>query len=343
MSNEKRVLPLRLHGGTRPGAELTMAITAFDFEKPLIELEQRLQESEQQDPRDEAAIQQLRAELEQKQREVYSQLTPWQRVLLARHADRPHSMDYVTAVMTDFVELHGDRLFADDKAVQCGFATFEGRPVAVVAQQKGRDTKENLVRNWGMSHPEGYRKAMRVMRLAEKFRMPVVVFIDTPGAFPGIGAEERGQAEAIARNIRDMFTLEVPVICVVVGEGASGGALGVGVGDCILMLENAWYCVISPEGCAAILWKDRAMAEQAAQHLKLTAPDLMELGIADDIIPEPLGGAHRNPTETFENVRTKLAEWIGRFADKSAEELVEHRYAKFRAMGRFLEEDAAAE
>ena len=314
-----------------------MAITAFDFEKPLVELEQRIQETEQLEPRDEVALAQLRDELERRQREIYAQLSPWQRVLLARHADRPHSMDYVQALMTDFIEVHGDRFYADDKAVQCGFATFAGRPVAVVAQQKGRDTKENLVRNWGMSHPEGYRKAMRVMRLAEKFGMPIIVFIDTPGAFPGIGAEERGQAEAIARNIRDMFTLQVPVVCVVVGEGASGGALGVGVGDCVLMLENSWYCVISPEGCAAILWKDRAMAEQAAQHLKLTAPDLIELGVADDIIPEPLGGAHRNPEDTFINVKQKLEEWLLKFVDKTGEELVEHRYAKFRAMGRYLE------
>ena len=314
-----------------------MAITAFDFEKPLIELEQKIQETEQAEPRDEGAIQGLREELERKQREIYSQLTPWQRVLLARHTDRPHSMDYVKAVMTHFIELHGDRYFADDQAVQCGFATFRGRPVAVVAQQKGRDTKENLHRNWGMSHPEGYRKAMRVMRLAEKFGMPVVVFIDTPGAFPGIGAEERGQAEAIAKNIREMFTIETPILCVVVGEGASGGALGVGVGDCILMMENSWYCVISPEGCAAILWKDRAMAEQAAQYLKLTPPDLMGLGIADEIIPEPLGGAHRSPEEAFAHVGDAIERWLVKLSPLPKDELLEKRYQKFRAMGRFVD------
>ncbi len=319
-----------------------MAITAFDFEKPLVELEQKLQETENKEPRDETAVRQLRDELERRQREVYSQLSPWQRVLVARHTDRPHSLDYVGAIMTDFLELHGDRCYGDDQAVVCGLAAFKGRPVAIVAQQKGRDTKENLVRNWGMSHPEGYRKAMRVMRLAEKFHMPVVVFIDTPGAFPGIGAEERGQAEAIARNIRDMFMIRTPVICIVVGEGASGGALGVGVGDCVLMLENSWYCVISPEGCAAILWKDRAMAEQAAQHLKLTAPDLIELGIADEIIPEPLGGAHRNPEDTYVQVAQAIEKWLAKLGETPLDELLEGRYRKFRSMGRFLDTSSEA-
>jgi acetyl-CoA carboxylase carboxyl transferase subunit alpha len=314
-----------------------MAITAFDFEKPLVELENQIQEGEKLEPRDEAALQALRDELERKQRDIYSQLTPWQRVLVARHADRPHSMDFVRALMTGYVELHGDRFFADDKAMICGFATFRGQRLCVVCQQKGKDTKENLQRNWGMSHPEGYRKAMRVMRLAEKFGVPIVVFIDTPGAFPGIGAEERGQAEAIARNIRDMFTVEVPIICIVVGEGASGGALGVGVGDCVLMLENSWYCVISPEGCAAILWKDRGMAERAAQQLKLTAPDLIELNVIDGIIPEPLGGAHRNAQATFENVANALEVRLDALCSMSKEELLDHRYRKFRAMGRFID------
>lgn len=314
-----------------------MAITAFDFEKPLVELEQQLQEREQQEPRDEAAVHELREELERKQREIYSQLSPWQRVLVARHMDRPHALDYVRAMMSDFVEIHGDRSFADDKAVVCGFATFNGQRVAVIGQQKGKDTKENLKRNWGMSHPEGYRKAMRVMRLAEKFGMPVVVFIDTPGAFPGIGAEERGQAEAIARNIRDMFTLQTPVICIVIGEGASGGALGVGVGDCVTMLENSWYCVISPEGCAAILWKDRGMAERAAAQLKLTANDLIELNVIDEIIPEPLGGAHRNPKETYENVAKVLQSRLETLCSLPKELLLERRYQKFRAMGQFID------
>ncbi|MCX7718468.1 MAG: acetyl-CoA carboxylase carboxyltransferase subunit alpha [Candidatus Sumerlaeaceae bacterium] len=314
-----------------------MAITTFDFEKPLLELEQKLAEAEQAEPRDDAMLAQLREELERRQREIYSQLSPWQRVLVARHQDRPHSLDYVKAMMTDFIEIHGDRAFGDDQAMVCGFATFRGRPLAVVAQQKGRDTKENLMRNWGMSHPEGYRKALRVMRLAEKFRLPIVVFIDTPGAFPGIGAEERGQAEAIARNIRDMFTIEVPIICVVVGEGASGGALGVGVGDTILMLENSWYCVISPEGCAAILWKDRGQAERAAEQLKLTPPDLMELGIIDEIIPEPLGGAHKRPEDTYANVAAALERWMAQLTAVPVDELIERRYQKYRSMGRFVD------
>lgn len=314
-----------------------MPITTFDFEKPLLELEQRLSETERQEPRDEAAVNELRGELERLQREIYSQLTPWQRVLVARHVDRPRALDYVRAMMTDFVELHGDRCFSDDQAMVTGFATFRGQPVTVICQQKGKDTKENIARNWGMSHPEGYRKAMRVMRLAEKFSLPVVVFIDTPGAFPGIGAEERGQAEAIARNIRDMFTLRTPVVCIDIGEGASGGALGVGVGDVVLMLENSWYCVISPEGCAAILWKDRGMAEKAAEHLKMTAPDLLELGVIDEIIPEPLGGAHRNPEQTFRNVGEVLERRLAELARMPVDRLLDLRYNKFRNMGKFLD------
>lgn len=314
-----------------------MPVTTFDFEKPLLELEQKLNEFEQQEPRDEAVVAEMRGEFERMQREIYSQLTPWQRVLVARHVDRPRALDYVRAIMSDFVELHGDRGFADDQAMVTGFATFRGRSVALICQQKGKDTKDNIHRNWGMSHPEGYRKAMRVMKLAEKFRLPIVVLIDTPGAFPGIGAEERGQAEAIARNIRDMFTLQTPVVCIDIGEGASGGALGVGVGDAVLMLENSWYCVISPEGCAAILWKDRGMAEKAAEHLKMTAPDLLELGVIDEIIPEPLGGAHRNPDQTFVNVADVLERRLAELTQIPAERLLDLRYNKFRNMGRFLD------
>lgn len=320
-----------------------MPITTFDFEKPLLELEQRLNETEKQEPRDDNAVAELRGELERMQREIYSQLTPWQRVLVARHVDRPRALDYVRALMTDFIELHGDRGYSDDQAMVTGFATFRGRSVAVICQQKGKDTKDNIYRNWGMSHPEGYRKAMRVMRLAEKFRLPIVVLIDTPGAFPGIGAEERGQAEAIARNIRDMFTLETPVVCIDIGEGASGGALGVGVGDALLMLENSWYCVISPEGCAAILWKDRGMAEKAAEHLKMTAPDLLELGIIDEIIPEPLGGAHRNPDQTFVNVADVLERRLAELSQIPVDRLLDLRYNKFRNMGRFLDLSPADE
>jgi len=243
----------------------------------------------------------------------------------------------VDAIMTDFMELHGDRAFGDDKAMVTGFATFRGRPVAVICQQKGKDTKDNIFRNWGMAHPEGYRKALRIMRMAEKFKLPVVVFIDTPGAFPGIGAEERGQAEAIARNIREMFTVEVPIVCVVIGEGASGGALGVGVGDAILMLENSWYCVISPEGCAGILWKTPTMAQAAAEQLKLTPPDLIELGIADEVIPEPDGGAHRNPQATFDNTADALEKRLAPLCEMDTDQLLDRRYKKYRYMGRFID------
>jgi acetyl-CoA carboxylase carboxyl transferase subunit alpha len=314
-----------------------MSISTFDFEKPLLEFEARVQELEKADPPDESALAEAREQLRRKQIEVYSHLSPWQRVLLARHNDRPRSLDFVSALMTDFVELHGDRAFADDKACITGFATFRGKPIAVVAQQKGKDTSDNIHRNWGMSHPEGYRKAMRVMRLAEKFGLPVIVFIDTPGAFPGIGAEERGQAEAIARNIRDMFTVRTTIICLVIGEGASGGALGVGVGDSVLMMENAWYCVISPEGCAAILWKDRAMAGQAAENLRLTAPDLLELGIIDEIVPEPLGGAHRDRGAAFQHAGDAIHSHLQRLAVLDTEELLNRRYEKFRNMGRCLD------
>jgi acetyl-CoA carboxylase carboxyl transferase subunit alpha len=312
-------------------------MSTFDFEKPLLELENRVQELEKAEPLDEEALNAAREALRQKQIEVYSHLSPWQRVLLARHNDRPRSLDFINALMTDFVELHGDRAFADDKACITGFATFRNRPIAVIAQQKGKDTADNIARNWGMSHPEGYRKAMRVMRLAEKFGLPVVVLIDTPGAFPGIGAEERGQAEAIARNIRDMFTIRTPIVCMIIGEGASGGALGVGVGDSVLMLENAWYCVISPEGCAAILWKDRSMAGQAAEQLRLTAPDLLELGIIDEIVPEPLGGAHRDPMVAFRNAGDAIAAHLERLSALDLETLLNRRYEKFRAMGRCLD------
>jgi acetyl-CoA carboxylase carboxyl transferase subunit alpha len=312
-------------------------MSTFDFEKPLLELENRVQELEKAEPLDEEALNAAREALRQKQIEVYSHLSPWQRVLLARHNDRPRSLDFINALMTDFVELHGDRAFADDKACITGFATFRNRPIAVIAQQKGKDTADNIARNWGMSHPEGYRKAMRVMRLAEKFGLPVVVLIDTPGAFPGIGAEERGQAEAIARNIRDMFTIRTPIVCMIIGEGASGGALGVGVGDSVLMLENAWYCVISPEGCAAILWKDRSMAGQAAEQLRLTAPDLLELGIIDEIVPEPLGGAHRDPKVAFRNAGDAIAAHLERLSALDLETLLNRRYEKFRAMGRCLD------
>lgn len=311
--------------------------TKYDFEKPLIELEQKLRDLESQESPDETELAQLRDELQNAQKDVYSQLTPWQRVLIARDKERPRALDFVAATMTDFLEIHGDRAFGDDKAMVTGFATFRGRPLAVICQQKGKDTKDNITRNWGMAHPEGYRKALRVMRMAEKFSLPVVVLIDTPGAFPGIGAEERGQAEAIARNIREMFTVEVPIVCIVIGEGASGGALGVGVGDAILALENSWYCVISPEGCAGILWKTPTMAQAAAEQLKLTPTDLLELGVIDEIIAEPDGGAHRNPEATFVNTADALEKRLAPLCEMDKEQLLDRRYQKYRYMGRFID------
>lgn len=312
-------------------------MTKYEFEKPITELEDKIREMESGENPDADELTRLKEELTTLQKDVYSQLTAWQRVLIARDKERPRALDFVDAIMTDFMELHGDRCFGDDKAMVTGFATFQDQPVAVICQQKGKDTKDNIFRNWGMAHPEGYRKALRIMRMAEKFNLPVVVFIDTPGAFPGIGAEERGQAEAIARNIREMFTVEVPIICIVIGEGASGGALGVGVGDCILMLENSWYCVISPEGCAGILWKTPAMAQTAAEQLKLTPKDLIELDVADEIIAEPDGGAHRNPGATFRNTATALAARLKSLTAMSKEQLLDRRYKKYRYMGRFID------
>lgn len=313
-----------------------MTTTAFDFEKPIVELEERLEEARRRatdgDSKSKARVTRLQNELEKKRREVYDNLTPWERVLFARHKDRPRSLSFIEAICTEFVELHGDRGFGDDQAVVCGTARFRGRPVVVVGQQKGRDTKENVARNFGMMHPEGYRKALRVMRLADKFAFPIFVFIDTPGAYPGVGAEERGQAEAIARNIQEMFGLRVPIIAVIIGEGASGGALGVGLADRVLMLENAWYCVISPEGCAAILFKDAAEAPRSAEALKLTASDLLGLGVIDSIIPEPIGGAHRHPEETFENVANAIAAQLEELSTLDPEALIEQRFEKYRQM-----------
>lgn len=260
----------------------------------------------------------------------------WQRVLMARHPKRPHTLDYIDRLITDFHEIHGDRLFADDPAIVCGMGFFEGRPVMVVGEQKGRDTKEKLHRNFGMPKPEGYRKAIRVMQIASKFGRPVITFLDTPGAYPGIDAEERGQAEAIARNLREMARLATPVIAICIGEGGSGGALALGVGNQVFMLENAVYSVISPESCAAIIWRDSAKAELAAAALRLTAEDLLNLGLVDGIIPEPPGGAHENADEAAELVRKKLRDSLEELARLSGVELVEQRYRKFRRMGNFF-------
>lgn len=260
----------------------------------------------------------------------------WQRVQLARHPKRPHTLDYIDRLFTDFAEIHGDRLYGDDPAIVCGAAFFEGRPIMIIGEQKGRDTKQKLHRNFGMPKPEGYRKAIRVMQLAAKFRIPVVTFLDTPGAYPGIDAEERGQAEAIARNLREMSRLAIPVICVCIGEGGSGGALALGVGNRVYLLENAVYSVISPESCAAIIYRDAARAEEAAAALKLTAPDLLQLGLIDGIIPEPAEGAHTDADGAAAALRETLRNAFAELEGLSPEELVEQRYAKFRAMGNFF-------
>ncbi len=309
----------------------------FDFEKPIEEAESALAEAEQALARAEDGaserVEQARARLDEIRKDVYANLTAWERVLFARHKDRPRALDYIGAITTEFMELRGDRAFGDDKAVVAGFARFQGEPVAVIGQQKGKDTKENVARNFGMMHPEGYRKALRVMRLADKYGMPIMIFVDTPGAYPGLGAEERGQAEAIARNIQEMAGLRVPIVMIVIGEGASGGALGVGIADRVLMLENAWYCVISPEGCAAILWKDGGNAPKAAEALRLTASDLLVLGVVDEIVPEPLGGAHRFPGDTIANVSEAMARHLTVLRKLKVEKLLDLRFAKFRTMG----------
>lgn len=311
----------------------------LDFEKPIIELERKINELKGFTAREDidlsAEIKKLEERLKKVKKEVFEKLTPWQRVQLARHPKRPYTLDYIDMLMTDFIELHGDRHFSDDLAIVGGIAKFNRQSLVVVGHQKGRDTKENLARNFGSAHPEGYRKAMRIMRMADKFSLPIVVFIDTPGAYPGIGAEERGQAEAIAYNLREMTTLRIPIICFVIGEGGSGGALGIGVTDRVFVLENSYYSVISPEGCAAILWKERSKAPDAAAALKLTAGDLMKLGIIDGIIKEPLGGAHRDPVQTSENVKIALAESLDGLSKYSKNELVEKRYKKFRTIGAF--------
>ena len=279
----------------------------------------------------------LEAKLAEVRNSIYENLTPWQRVQIARHVNRPFMLDYLNEAFDDFCELHGDRLVGDDQAMPGGFALLDGRRCVVIGHQKGRNTKENLERNFGSAHPEGYRKALRLMKLAEKFRIPVVSLIDTPGAFPGIGAEERNIAEAIARNLREMMNLRTPIVVAVVGEGGSGGALGVGVADRILMLENAYYSVISPEGCAAILWKHRKHAPEAAEAMKLTAEDLAGMGLIDEVVPEPRGGAHHDVRSATGNLKTALISHIDELADLSEEEMLNARYEKFRQAGQWAE------
>jgi acetyl-CoA carboxylase carboxyl transferase subunit alpha len=316
-----------------------MKIQPLDFEKPIAELEKKLEDlkrhSRAQDINFDPEVLKMQAKIEEMKREVYSRLSAWQRVQIARHQQRPFMLDYITLAFSDYIELRGDRLFSDDKAMPGGLATIDGIRCVVLGHQKGRDVKENLKRNFGSAHPEGYRKALRLMRLAEKFQLPVVALVDTPGAFPGIGAEERHISEAIAVNLREMMLLNVPIVSVIIGEGGSGGALGIAVADRLLMLENSYYSVISPEGCAAILWKNRAHAQEAAEAMKLTARDLQMLNLIDEVIPEPLGGAHRNHEETAVAVKAAVVKHLRELEAKPREQLLQERYCKFRQIGAF--------
>jgi len=313
----------------------------LDFEKPLVELEQKIRELKEYSTEKvdfSSEIKKLEKKAEKLREEIFTSLSRWQRTQLARHVNRPFTLDFVKHVFSDWFEVHGDRNFRDDPAIVCGFARLDGEPCCVIGHQKGRDTKEKVYRNFGMPNPEGYRKALRVMQMAEQFGLPIFTFVDTPGAFPGIGAEERGQAEAIARNLREMAALTVPVIVTVTGEGGSGGALAIAVGNRVLMMEYSVYSVISPEGCAAILWSDGTKGPQAAEALKLTAADIAELGcVIDDVIPEPVGGAHNDHLIAAASVKKFLVKHLAELKKLSAEELVEQRYQKFRAMTRVEE------
>jgi acetyl-CoA carboxylase carboxyl transferase subunit alpha len=320
----------------------------LDFEKPLLELQRKLDDLRKHPETHslgislEEEIAQMERKIEETRKNIFSDLNPWQRVQMARHPKRPFALDYFTSTFTDFEELHGDRLYSDDKAIVGGFARLGDHKVLVIGTQKGRDTKENIKRNFGSAHPEGYRKAMRLMKLADKFGLPIVTLIDTAGAYPGIGAEERHIAEAIAVNLREMMLLEVPIIAAVIGEGGSGGALGIGVTDRVLIFENAYYSVISPEGCAAILWKDRSAAARAAEALKITARHLLDLGLVDEVIPEPLGGAHNDPGIAAANLKTSLLRHLTELIALTGPDRLEKRYQKFRAFGKVLDKKKAA-
>jgi acetyl-CoA carboxylase carboxyl transferase subunit alpha len=311
-------------------------MTDADFEAPLLELQKRIDAlaAYPGDPVKEKEAARLRDELQVQRGEVFSKLTPWQKTLVARHPVRPYTLDYVQALFTEWTEVKGDRRFGDDPALVGGFALFGGRPIAIVGHQKGRDTKQKIYRNFGMPKPEGYRKALRIMQLAEKFRRPIITFVDTPGAYPGLDAEERGQAEAIAFNLREMARLKTPIIVNVTGEGGSGGALAIAVGDRVNMLEHAVYSVISPEGCASILWRDAARAEEAATAMKITAIDLKGFGLVDEIVPEPPGGAHVDPDTLFKTLGATLTRELNELTAQPPESLPASRYEKFRAMGR---------
>ncbi|MDR1086884.1 MAG: acetyl-CoA carboxylase carboxyltransferase subunit alpha [Endomicrobium sp.] len=316
----------------------------FDFEQPIVEIDKRVEELKKSAQEQNVDLSQQIKDLEQTscelKQKIYGSLSSWQRIQIARHPQRPYSQDYVKLIFENFIELHGDRYFGDDPAILCGIAEFDDLPVAVIGHQKGRSLEENLDRNFGMAHPEGYRKALRIMKLAEKFNRPIITFIDTPGAYPGIAAEERGQAEAIARNLIGMSNIEVPIITVVIGEGGSGGALGIGVSNKVLCLENSYYSVISPEGCAAILFRDGSKAAEAADALKLASKDLLKLKVIDDIIKEPLGGAHYNHEKTAANIKTALSKCLKIYKGMNPKRVVQERYLRFRNMGVY-EEDAS--
>lgn len=314
----------------------------MSFEEPVIKLREKINElkaiAQSADVDMSSEIETLENRLRQLEEKIYSNMEPWDRVQVARHSERPTTLDYIQELFTDFIELHGDRCFGDDQAIIGGIAFFEGQPITVVGHQRGKSTKENIRRNFGMPHPEGYRKALRLMKQAEKFNRPIICFIDTKGAYPGKAAEERGQSEAIARNLFEMSGLRVPVISIVIGEGGSGGALGLGVSNRLFMLENSTYSVISPEGAASILWKDATLAKQAAEAMKITAHDLKSMNIIDDIIPEVAGGAHRNIKQQASSIKKCLTETLDDLSRLSANELIEDRYNKYRCIGDFLEE-----
>ncbi|HVM49237.1 MAG TPA: acetyl-CoA carboxylase carboxyltransferase subunit alpha [Candidatus Acidoferrum sp.] len=320
----------------------------LDFEKPIAELQAKLEELKRHPGEHslgisfEEEVAQIEKKIEETRRQIFANLSAWDRIKIARHPKRPFTLDYLRLAFADFNELHGDRLYAEDRAVVGGFALLGAHKVMVVGTQKGRDTKENILRNFGSAHPEGYRKALRLMKMADKFGLPIVTLIDTAGAYPGIGAEERHIAEAIAVNLREMMVFSVPIIAAVIGEGGSGGALGIGVADRVLVLENAYYSVISPEGCAAILWKDRSAAAKAAEALKITARHLLELELVDEIVPEPLGGAHTNPDQAAHTLRDYLLKHLDQVLALPHPERLKQRYAKFRAFGHFAEKQPAA-
>jgi acetyl-CoA carboxylase carboxyl transferase subunit alpha len=309
----------------------------LEFEKPILELQKKISDMKEFSRVENielgSEIKSLEGKLKKMQDSIFANLSRWQRVQLARHPKRPYTLDYIKMITNDFVELHGDRCFADDKALVGGFARLDQRPVMVLGQQKGRDTKNKLFRNFGMANPDGYRKALRLMQMASRFGRAILILIDTPGAYPGIGAEERGQAESIARNLREMANLEVPIVIVIIGEGASGGALGIGLGDRVYMMENSWYSVISPEGCAAILWRDASKAPEAAEALKLTADDVRRLGLIDGIIPEPQGGAHTDPESAAAELKDWIVKALGELDQLSADDLIIQRIEKYRRMG----------